>query len=334
MAQVDQAVGEPVAEVNQNLKGVLFLITGLAIFSLQDIVIKQLSDLYSVHQIVFVRSLISVPLLIIIIGIDPSPPTLKTSRPFLHAIRGFLQFTAYTSFYLALAAMRLADAVAIAFSAPLVITVLSVIFLGEKVGLKRWLAIFGGFAGVLVIVRPGAGVFEPAALLAVVCAFSYGIAQLMVRPLGRGDGGAQMALYATLVYIVCSGGLWFVIGDGSYLREGIHPSMAFLLREWTMPTVTHMSMMLATGLISAVGMYCLIQAYRVGESSAVSPFEYTGLIWAICFGFLIFGEVPTLYSAIGIAMIVAAGLGVIHREKRRDRPIVTRRGRLRVRSGL
>ena len=85
---------------------------------------------------------------------------------------GSCSFIAYTSFYLALAAMKLADAVAIAFSAPLVITALSVVFLGEKVGLKRWIAILGGFAGVLVIVRPGAGVFEPAALLAVVCAFT------------------------------------------------------------------------------------------------------------------------------------------------------------------
>ncbi len=334
MLRVERAAGEVVAAVDQNLKGVLFLVAGLAIYSLQDIIIKQLSDLYSVHQIVFVRSLISIPLLFIIIGLDPSPPKLKTSRPILHAIRGFLQFVAYTSFYLAIAAMRLADAVAIAFSAPLVITILSVLFMGEKVGLKRWLAILGGFAGVLVIVRPGAGVFEPAALLAVLCAVSYGTAQVLVRPLGRSDGGAQMALYATIVYVVCSGSLWFVIGDGSYLTGDMHPSLAFLLREWTMPTVTHMSMMLATGLISAIGMYCLAQAYRVGEASAVSPFEYTGLIWAIGFGYLIFGELPTIYSVIGILMIVGAGLAVIHRENRRDRPIVTRRGRLRVRSGL
>lgn len=334
MVQIEPSAGEPLVDIDQNIKGVLFLAVGLAIYSVQDIIIKQLSDLYSVHQIVFVRSLISIPLLFIIIGLDPAPPKLKTSRPFLHAIRGFMQFLAYTSFYLAIAAMKLADAVAIAFSAPLVITALSVVFLGEKVGIKRWIAILGGFAGVLVIVQPGAGVFEPAALLAVMCAVTYGIAQLMVKPLGRGDGGAQMALYATLVYTVASGGLWFVIGDGGYLVDGMHPSLSFLLRAWTMPTPLHMGMMMATGLISAIGMYCLAQAYRVGDASAVSPFEYTGLIWAIAFGFLIFGEVPTVVSLVGIAMIVVAGLGVIHREKRRDRPIVTRRGRLRLRSGL
>ncbi|MGI9406542.1 MAG: DMT family transporter [Hyphomicrobiaceae bacterium] len=334
MLRAERTAGEAIADTDRTVKGVVFLITGLAIYSLQDIIIKQLSDLYSVHQIVFVRSIISIPLLFIIIGLDPSPPKLKTSRPVLHAVRGLCQFIAYTSFYLALAAMRLADAVAIAFSAPLVITVLSVIFLGEKVGIKRWGAIVIGIAGVVVIVRPGTGVFEPAALFAVTCAVSYGASAVLARPLGRGDGGAQMALYATIVYLVMSGGLWFVLGDGRHLGENTHPSMAFLLRAWSAPTVLHMGMMLATGLISAIGLYCLAQAYRVAEASAVSPFEYTGLIWAISFGFLIFGEVPDIFSVLGILLIVGSGMLVIHREKKRDRPIVTRRGRLRFRSGL
>ena len=98
--------------------------------------------------------------------------------------------------------------------------------------------------------------------------------------------------------------------------------MAFLLREWSMPTVSHMAMMLATGLISAVGMYCLAQAYRVGEASAVAPFEYSGLIWAISLGFLIFGEIPDAFSFLGIFLIVLSGLLVIHREKRRDKAML------------
>ncbi|MEL7543280.1 MAG: DMT family transporter, partial [Pseudomonadota bacterium] len=273
-------------------KAIAFLIAGLFLFSLQDIIIKQLSTAYSVHQIVFIRASISVPLLLVIIRLADDAPSLTTRRPWTHLLRGMLLFTAYTSFYLALAAMALADVVAIAFSSPLIITVFAVVFLGEKVGIKRWTAIAVGFIGVLFIVRPGAGVFEPAAVLAIVCAVTYGAAQLLARRVGKADGGAQMSLYATLVYVLLGGATFFLIGDGRFLTEDSHPSLQFLLRAWVWPTPLHMAMMVATAVISAIGMFFLSSAYQRGEASAVSPFEYTGLIWALAFGFLFFGEVP------------------------------------------
>ncbi|MEO0619538.1 MAG: DMT family transporter, partial [Pseudomonadota bacterium] len=269
-----------------------------------------------------------------LIWLADDAPSLRTRRPFIHLLRGTLLFTAYTSFYLAIAAMALADVVAIAFSSPLIITMFAVFFLGEKVGLKRWAAITIGFVGVLFIVRPGAGVFEPAALLAVICAVTYGAAQLLARQVGKVDGGAQMSLYATLVYVLFAGALYFVIGDGRYLTPDSHLSLQFLLRAWAWPEPLHFALMVATSVISAIGMFFLSQAYRLGEASAVSPFEYTGLIWALLFGYAIFGEVPGVLSLVGIVLIVGAGLAVIYRERRRDSPIVTRRGRLRFRSGL
>ncbi|MEL6423059.1 MAG: DMT family transporter [Pseudomonadota bacterium] len=323
-----------IASDTQNAQGIFFLVVGIAVFSLQDILIKQLSSTYSVHQIVLLRSLVSIPFLLLVMRFSRGPKRLTTSRPLLHVLRGAMLFVAYTSFYLALAAMALADAVAIAFSAPLIITVLSVIFFAEKVGVKRWAAIGVGFLGVIIIARPGTGVFEPAALLAVLCALTYGASQVMARYLGREDSGGQMALYVSVIYTLISGGLYFVLGDGGWMTPGSHPSLAFLLRAWTMPTPIDLAAMLALGIISGIGMYCLSEAYRRGEASVVTPFEYTGLIWATLFGFLIFAEIPSWSTVLGMALIVLAGLGVIYRENRRDRPIVTRRGRLRLRSGL
>lgn len=339
MGEITAQTGEPAplapsAEADlakRNGVGVALLCAGIFAFSLQDVAIKQLSGQYSVFQIVFVRSLVALPLVLVIWLARSRESSLGTTRPALHAVRVALMFVSYTSYYLALAAMPLAAVVAIAFSTPMIILIASVLVFGDPVGPRRWFAVAVGFAGVLVILRPGADAFEPAALFAVLSAFCYGAGAMLARTLGQTDSGAKMAFYATLGYLAASS---VGVALAPLLGGGDHPSIAFAAMPWREPELPDLVVMAGVGAISAFGFYFLAEAYRVGQSSAVAPFEYSGVIWAVAWGLLFFHETPDTPTMVGIVMIVGAGLFIIHRERVRREPLLTRRGRLRMRSGL
>jgi drug/metabolite transporter (DMT)-like permease len=307
------------------LRAVGFLVAGISIFAFQDVIIKWLSGDYPIHQILFVRSVAALGPLWLIVIFDGGWGVLRTRRLGLHLLRACLAFAAYTTFYLAVAAMPLADATALFFSAPLFVTALSAPILGERVGPRRWSAVVLGFLGMLVMLRPGLGVFEPAGLLAVACAFLYTLVIMMTRRLGRTDSGASMAVYVTLFYVPATALVGLSIGDGA-LAGSEHASVAFLLRAWAWPSWGDLGLMAATGLIAAFGFYGLSQAYRLGEASAIAPFEYVALPWAVVFGYLFWGDVPGAVTLAGMVLVVGSGLYVLHRESVRGRRMVTGRG--------
>ncbi|MBI1385403.1 MAG: EamA family transporter [Rhizobiales bacterium] len=316
-----------------NVAAVGYLMIGIATFSLQDVVIKHLSGAYPVGQIILLRSLVQAPLLIVFALYFANDRRLSTRRPLLHFVRSLMMLTAYTTYYLAIAAMPLAEAVTIAFAAPIFITIFASVLLREPVGVRRWFGVLVGFAGVLVMMRPGAGAFEPAALFAVVAAMAYAGAQLMARFLGREDSSTLMAVYASPAYIILGAALGIAFGDGS-MADTSHPSLEFMTRAWVWPPLDHLLMMLSTGIISAVGMVFLAKAYARGEASVVAAFEYTGLAWAVLWGALIWREWPDLWTLAGMTLLVGSGLYILLRERQNNRPIVAKPGRLRVRSGL
>ena len=216
-------------------------------------------------------------------------------------------FTSYTSYYLAIAALPLSDAVGLYFMAPLVIMVLAGPYLGERLHWQTLLTALVGLFGVLVMLRPGAGLFDWAALLALLSAFLYAFSQLMARKVGATVTAPVMTFYQNGVYFLGS-----LVFTGTFAMLGpqsiAHPSLAFLMRPWQWPTLRDFSMMAACGVIAAIGMVLLSQAYRLAPANRVATFEYTGIIWAPLWGFLFFGEVPQATTVAGAALIVGAGL--------------------------
>jgi drug/metabolite transporter (DMT)-like permease len=296
-----------IAGGNRNLTGIIYVMAGLFAFATQDVIIKFLSGSYAIHQIVLFRSIIALPVLLALATYERGAQGLIGRRLGLLTVRAVLLYTAYTCYYLAIAAMTIADTLAIAFVSPLIVTALSKPLLGIDVGVRRWLAIFAGFVGTLVMLRPGFGIFEPAALLAVGSAGCYAASTIQTRMLGPSETSASMSLHAMVIYIVISGLTGLLIGDG-HLEASTHPSLAFLLRAWSWPTGHDLALMLATGVVATIGMLCLAQAYRLGDPPIVAPFEYTSMIWALASGFIFWQRVPDSISLIGIAIIVAAGL--------------------------
>ncbi|MBA4352352.1 MAG: EamA/RhaT family transporter [Rhodobacter sp.] len=296
-------------------RGVALLVAGIAVFSVQDLILKLLSGAYPLHQAMVLRSLTALPLLLLLVHRDGGLGTLFTPNTRAMILRGGVMFLAYTSYYLALAALPMATTVALYFSAPLFITILSVVILKETVGPRRWVALFAGFAGVLIMVRPGGDLFDWAALLPVIAGLTYAISMISARRLGSSETAPALAFWGNGVFLVAAIAMSAVLGSGAWESDA-HPSLAFLLRGWAMPTAFDLMLMMACGVIAAIGLTLLTQAYRVAESSVVTPFEYTGLIWSVIFGWIFWRDWPVLTDWIGIAIITGAGLYILWRESR------------------
>jgi drug/metabolite transporter (DMT)-like permease len=193
------------------------------------------------------------------------------------------------------------------FTGPLFITLLAAIFLGEQVGRRVIVALAVGFAGVLVMTASGVGSFEPAVLLPLVSAFTYAIAQVLARKVGATDSASVMTFFQNSIFLI-GAALAASLFHGLGVTSASHPSLEFLVRPWVVPTVIDFGLMAACGVIAALGSTLLTHSYRITEANLVTVFEYTGLIWAPTWGFLIFGEALGPRVVAGILLILTAGL--------------------------
>jgi drug/metabolite transporter (DMT)-like permease len=300
----------PSVRSNERLKGVLYLLGGGGVFLFQDLVIKTISGQYPLPEVLAIRCVVAYLALALLIHYDGGFRGIRTRHLRLQLLRAGMLFASYTCYYLSLAALPLAEAVAINFSAPLIIVALSGPILKEKAGRQRWLAVLVGFGGVLVMLRPGTGAFDLAALLPVGAAATYAVAQILARHLGASDRASVMAFYQNSANFMGAILLGLLFGSGAY-AESAHPSMQFLLRGWTMPPGLDLLMIASTGLVAAVGSWALTNAYRLAEANVVAPFEYTTIVWAVLAGFLVWGEVPDGYTIAGILLVVGAGIYVL-----------------------
>lgn len=296
------------------LVGILCVMGAAAIWSIHDVVIKSLSTGYPLHQITFIRGIVaSLVTLAIFLPLDGGWRNLRTSRWRVHLLRAALVITANMSFYAGLASLPLGEATAIYFFAPLVITALSALVLKEHVGPRRWAAVAAGFIGVLLVVRPGLDAFQPAALLPLLSAVCYGALQVTTRYLGFSEKASTMAFYMQMSFVVFSGAIGLLLGDGSLAGSG-DPSVEFLTRAWIWPAPNDWPVLVAIGVLVSFGGYLVSQAYRHAEGGLVAPFEYVGLPLSITFGILFWGDWPAPLAWTGIALIGLSGIYVFARE--------------------
>jgi S-adenosylmethionine uptake transporter len=294
--------------------------------SVNDVLIKQLSGAYPLHQMVFTRSAIGIVFSLMLVQWEGGWQILKTRRPGLHILRGALLVIANLTYFTALAVMPLADATALFFAAPLIITLLSIPMLGEKVGPMRMSAVAIGFAGVVIMQRPWAGsdaleVDRLILLLPLLAALTYAINQLLTRKLGVESKASALAVYVQGMFLVSSLAFWLVAGDGRFAEGVENPSLVFLLRAWVWPTADDWIFFIGLGLNSAIVGYCLSQAYRMADAATVAPFEYVGLPLAVLWGWVVFAELPVWEVWLGIVLIVGSGLFVFLREQQKARRV-------------
>lgn len=315
---------------DSNSRGIIAVLVGVLFFSIHDNVIRLLGGDYSVMEIMFFRSLFAIPVMLLILKMETGLWTPKFKSPRLMFLRGFIHCCCYISFYMSIVSLPLATATTIFFIAPILVTVISVFLFKEKVGPRRWVAVISGFAGVMIIVDPVAGIDDPAIYFALFSAISYSVSVIITRHIGKEQGAVSMALSSMLIFFLVSGLCGLIFGDGGVAYSG-HPGLEFLLRGWTVPSTHDLLLLLACSLLGSIGLYGLIQAYRFAEVSFIVPFEYLAMPLAVLWGYLFWGEVPPVTTYLGIALIIGSGLYVLHRETVLKRRLSTGKAvRLRV----
>lgn len=301
------------------LPGIGYLCFGILIFSLQDLIIKLMSSSYPVTQAVAIRSVIALPILAMMLAFDGGWSRLWTKQAGWVLLRALILLCTYLSYYMAFPVMKLADAVVLFFTAPILIVLLAGPILGERIGATKAFAVLLGFAGTVIALNPTAEVFEPAALLVLFSALCYAIAQLMARRLGATQQASVQAFYQNLAYLIAAPGLALLFSQAG-ITHSDHPSLDFLVRPWVTPNAYDLALMALCGPIAAIAMTLLTQAYRKAEANTVTTFEYTGLFWNSVWGYLVWREIPSGWTLVGAALIIVAGILALLGGTRRAAP--------------
>lgn len=274
--------------------GIFLLCAGVAFFGIGEACVKTLAAEYDILQVVWARYVFHALVFLAIFSRSGIISQMKTSRPFLHIARSITLMIGTVSFFTALIYLSLPEAVAINFVAPLLVTALSIPFLGEKVGPRRWAAICVGFLGVLVIIRPGLGVMHWAAFLPLITAISYAGYQIMTRIAGRTEDTKTSLFWTSTVGVI--------------VMSCIVPFV------WKAPDATAWVIMVTTGAVFGFGHYLLIRAFEVAAVSTLSPFLYSQIIWVTIISIVVFDQFPDQFSILGAAIVIGSGLYIWHRE--------------------
>ena len=283
-------------------------------FSVNDIAIKYFTETMPLHEVVLFRAIVALIFtLTVFLPFEGGWAALKTRRPLLHIFGGLCLVLANLCFFSALATIQLADASAIFFVAPLLITALSSLILKERVGFRRWSALVVGMVGVLLIIKPGSIDFEWAILLPLFAALAYALKNIITRNMGLTETAVVMSFYLHLTFIISCLLMGLFFGDGKF-NGGEDPALQFIFRAWVLPTKEMSFVIFLAGISSALGGYFIAQAYRHSSASLVAPFEYSTLPLAVFWGYFFWSEIPDVFSAVGIVLILSSGVFVALRE--------------------
>ena len=307
---------------NNNPKGILFILTGMALFSVQDSLIKYIFEDTALYELYFGRTLTALILLALYLKITSQKLVMKTYYPLLTTVRVICFFFGFSFFYISLTYMSLAMANALFFSSPFFISILAILFLGEKVGIRRWLAIIVGFLGVYIVLNPNFENFDYTKLAPVACALFYAISMTITKITSDKDSVYSQMFHLYIGAIGISIIFFIFTGKGQF-NTFSDPTLQFILREWfTNPTYSW-PFILIMGLVASLSFYFVFSAYSIASPSVVSLFEYSLIIWAIIIGYLLFNDIPTARTFIGVALIIGAGVYIYIREKARDQMIAS-----------
>ena len=279
-----------------NVRGALLQLAAMGLYATHDVVIKSLGAIYPAMQILFFASLLSFPLVSIVLMRDPQPGTLRPANPGWVILRTLCAVVAGMAGFYAFSTLPLTQVYAILFTTPLLITILSIPLLGEKVGWHRWAAVIVGLTGVLIVLRPGGQEIQLGHMAAMAGAVASALAAVIIRRLGRAERPMVLMMWPML---------------GNFFATGAALSVAYQPME-----LVHLAM---TGIIAGLGLmggFLVIMAYRTGEAAIVAPMQYSQILWATGYGWFLFGEGVDPATLLGAGVIIASGLYIVWRESR------------------
>lgn len=286
----------PQPRASNNLRGLLLMGLGFLLFSTADTQAKLLTEYFHPVQIAWSRQLGLLSGVVVALALR-GPSIFRTRHPVLQIARGMLAVISATFFIFAVKFVPLADAVAVSFVAPFLVTAMGALLLGERVGPRRWSAVVIGFLGTLIVIRPGMGVMHPAVLLVLVAAAAFAARQVVSRRLASSDRTITTVAYTALASVLV-----------------LSFPLPFL---WTTPaTDTQWALLFGMAAFAALGELLIIRSLEIAQASVLAPMHYSLIIWGTLWGWLVFGQLPDLWTWVGAIIIIATGFYLIHRERK------------------
>ena len=292
MARIESALGSPVS--GRIGLAIGLMLAAMLLFSMNDAMGKWLVGAYSPAQLLLIRSLAALVILLPLLGRVGLAASVRVERPALHLLRTLLATADVSVFYIAVMYLPLADVMAFYLAAPIFVAALSPFLLGERIGWRRWTAIVIGFVGVLIALAPSAATFALPALLALAGSLFFTLFVLTTRALGAAPDGVLV--------------LWQTLG-------ALIVGLVVTPFVWTPPSTLDYGLLALLGIVSMGAHLCVTRSLKLAPAAVVAPYQYTMLVWAVLFGYLVFGDVPTAPTLIGGAIIVATGLFIFAREQ-------------------
>ena len=317
--------------MNNNYLGISAIVFGTICFSVNDISVKLFSSEMPLNQLMFFRAIFAISILLfVILPFYGGFKYLNTNNPTFHIFRGLAVVGANTFFFISIAELSLAEATAIFFIAPILITIFAMFFLQEKVGIRRGLACLIGFLGMLLIIKPGTISFELISIFPLIAALFYTALHIITRKYGSQEKPLTMGFYIQVCFLVTS----LMFAGGFYLADfdAEHSNaLTFLTGSWvSVSTFDMFHILVGIALPISIGGILVSYAYKNYEASFLAPFEYGALVMAVVSTYLIWSEIPDRLSLIGMILIMLSGIFVSLREKqvssiRSSRKIIHRR---------
>jgi drug/metabolite transporter (DMT)-like permease len=274
------------------------MIGGGLLLTMNDGVVKWLSGDYQVGQILTFRGAAAVILITGVLLWRREFNIFEVRYPKVQLLRAVLMIASTFLFVNGLRLMPLADTVAVAFVGPIFVTALAPILLSERVGWRRWSAVLVGFAGVLIILRPGGDGLHWAALLPAGAALCGACRDLLTRGISHGEASGTTLFYSTLG-VALAGAMTAPFG-------------------WQTPALADLGLFVVAGMLLSIAHFLHIETFRFAEAAVVTPFKYSALLWAMAIGFLVWGDIPDNRTLLGAALLIGSGLYIFHREGRRS----------------
>ncbi len=272
----------------QRSQAILFMCCGVLMLAINDAAAKWLLAWYEPLQIAFLRSVLALPVVVVLVGGVDGPKGFRSLRPGIHALRALLVVLATMAFFSALRSLSLAEATSLLFTAPIIVAAIAAPLLKERVSARRWVSVLLGFIGVLIVVRPGFSTIAPGSGYALLAAFLYALIMVSARWIDPRDSLWTMTFWMTVFSVIFG--------------------VVSLLWEWPVMTGEHMALFGVLAVMGTGGAALISQAFRLAPASLVAPLDYLALLWATGIGWLVWGSVPEWPVYVGAAIIIISGV--------------------------
>ena len=314
-------------QVKENTpKAIILIIIGMSAVAFQDTLIKYISSETNIFLILLFRALLGIIFLSIFLKIKKEPLIFKTNYSVLTIIRVLLFYSAFILYFFSLTKLSLATATTLFFVSPFFITILSMIFLNETIGFRRWLALIIGFIGVILVMDPKINNFNIYSTFPVICALFYALTMIIQKKTSLEDSLYSQIFHIYICAIVFSIVTGFVIGNGNYY-DSSNDHFQFIFRAWSLNNINIIFSLFFIGISGFVAFLCIFQAYRIGSPPSVAPFEYILIAWSLILSWIIWHETLNFKGYVGLSCIVFGGVYTLIRERKKhvqitiDQPI-------------